>query len=424
MLLEFSVENYRSFKNRVTLSMVAAKPIKEFQDDNVIVSERYNLLKCAAIYGANASGKSNLLRALRFMTIFTYQSAKESQANEAINVTPYKLATHTLNKPSFFEIVFIIDNVKYRYGFEVDETAVRAEWLYYATKIQEKPLFLRNNDVIEISKSFEEGKGIEANTRDNALFLSVVAQLNGQTAIKILNFIGLNIREITDHHDKFFQNLTAKMLNDDDYKNMLSKLIHNADFNIESIKAKEIELDINERTKNLNEKQKKELLKRLQVVKDYELKSIHKIYDEKDKEAGLTEFDFLNEESEGTKKYFSTIGPIIRTLAEGTILSIDELDTRIHPNLTRAIVKLFNSKETNPNNAQLIFATHDTNILCSRIFRRDQIWFAEKDKKGTTDIYSLSELKIRKDASFENDYLKGRYGAIPFINTDFFKFMD
>lgn len=424
MLIEFSVKNYLSFKDRATLSMVATKPIKEFRDDNVIVTERYNLLKCEAIYGANASGKSNLLRAMRFMTHFAFHSAKETQAKEPINVTPYKLATHTKNKPSSFEIVFIIDKVKYRYGFEVDKEMVVAEWLYYATKIQEKELFLRENDIIDVAKAFKEGKGLEAKTRDNALFLSVVAQLNGETAIKILNWFGYGIRELSDNLDKFFQDMTAKMLNDEKSKDMLLKLIQRADFNIDLIRAKEVEIDVSENTQYFNEEFRKELLSHLKDAKDYEIKTIHKVYDEEGKEAGLAEFDFINEESEGTKKYFNVIGPIIRTLAEGRVLVIDELDTRIHPNLTRALVKLFNSKETNPNNAQLIFATHDTNILSSHIFRRDQIWFAEKDEKGATSIYSLSELRIRKDASYEKDYLKGRYGAIPFITTDFFKFMN
>ena len=150
-----------------------------------------------------------------------------------------------------------------------------------------------------------------------------------------------------------------------------------------------------------------------------DISTIHNFYNDEGVSIGITKFNFYTQESEGSKKYFRLSGPIINTLIEGKILVIDELDARLHPILTAEIVRMFNSKATNTNNAQLIIATHDTNLLSAKTFRRDQIWFTEKDNAEATDLYSLVEYKlprgkVRNDASFAKDYIRGRYGAIPF----------
>ncbi len=193
MLLEFSVSNYLSFKQKATLSMLATS-IKEHVDTNIFSTERYDLLKGAVIYGANASGKSNMVRAMSTMRRLVLQSFEQSSADD-LDIIPFLLNTDTEHKPSFFETVFLIDNIRYRYGFEVDNNNIRAEWLFEALKNTEKPLFLREEEGIEVMKGFPEGKDLEERTRNNALFLAVTDQFNGKISQKIMkwfnNFISI-----------------------------------------------------------------------------------------------------------------------------------------------------------------------------------------------------------------------------------------
>jgi AAA15 family ATPase/GTPase len=181
MLIEFSLANYLSFKDKTTLSLLSTS-IKEHKDKNIFSTERHDLLKGAVLYGANASGKSNFIKAMSTMRRLILFSFEKSSAEE-LGITPFLLSTETENAPSLFEVVFLIDNIRYRYGFEVDDTSIHAEWLYEAIKQSEKPLFIREKDGIEVvEKSFPEGKDLEERTRDNALFLTVVDQFNGKTA--------------------------------------------------------------------------------------------------------------------------------------------------------------------------------------------------------------------------------------------------
>ncbi|MDS3862050.1 ATP-binding protein [Thermosynechococcaceae cyanobacterium BACA0444] len=189
MLIEFTVGNYRSFKEKVTFSMVATNLMsknKSLDETNVFkVDEKLSLLKSAAIYGANASGKSNLAKALAFMRWFMSNSSRETQSTDKIRVEPFKLSTETDAQPSFFEIVFLMDQKTYRYGFEATPDEIVAEWLYYVPKSRETRLFERNKDKFNISRTYK-ADGIQQKTRKNALFLSVSAQFNVEIAENIL----------------------------------------------------------------------------------------------------------------------------------------------------------------------------------------------------------------------------------------------
>ncbi len=410
MLIEFSIGNYRSFKDKVTFSMVAANIItkeKELDDNNIFaVDDDLKLLKSAAVYGANASGKSNLAKALSFMKWFMINSSKETQSTEKIGVEPFELSTETEAQPSFFEIVFLLDGTKYRYGFEANQKRVIAEWLFYVPKTREARLFERVYDVNSrnikrLSKIFK-AEGIYPKTRSNALFLSVAAQFNVEIAERILDWLTKKVNIVSGLEDRDHLSYTISSLGKkNDNKSEIIQLIKKLDLGIKQIRIKEAEIIPVEKSS-------------YHFKTDDSIRTGHEKFGNKGN-ISIKFFDLENQESEGIKKIISIAGLLVDTLKYGKVLIFDEFDARLHPLIGKAIVELFNSKKTNSNNAQLIFMTHDTNLLSHKIFRRDQIWFTEKNKYGATDLYSLVEYKILSDASFESDYIKGRYGAIPFI---------
>ena len=428
MLIEFSVGNYRSFKEKATFSMVAthvtAKDKQVDVNNTFDAGNNLRLLKTAAMYGANASGKSNFAKALSFMREFTLNSSRDSQAADAISVEPFQLSVGTKEQPSFFEIVFLLQGKRFRYGFEATEQLVITEWLYRASTSREAKLFDRQLDEIGIGSSFREGRGIQQRTRSNALFLSVVAQFNGEIARQIMEwFHTLNVQlgseDTVDYTD------TLYLLGEEDYKNEIIQLIKQLDLGIYDIlversnpnstitaalshmvhnRATEPDDPLNESRKQL-----------LRYMERPEAQTLHRVFDERGQLVDTYTFDFDQHESEGTKKLFGLAGSLVPALERGLVVVVDELDARLHPLITRAIIALFNNPDTNPHNAQLIFTTHDTNLLQNTMFRRDQVWFVEKDRFGASHLYSLVEFKVRNDASFEKDYIQGRYGAIPFI---------
>lgn len=408
MLIEFEVGNYLSFKDPVRLSMVAANPIKEFIEENTFQAGRYRLLKSAAIYGANASGKSNLLAAMAFMRRLARGSSKETQVQEPIDVVPFKFDAATENAPSHFQISFLLKERRYRYGFEVDRKAVRKEWLFCAEKQKEEPLFLREDDGIEVGADFAEGNGLEEKTRSNALFLSVVAQFNGETAGGILKWFG-DFKQLQGLQDLRYSGYTSRLLQSENMRRVLLDFIRGADVGIEDLTVSVEPLD-EEALKGLPER----IQERMRKQPPIKVSAVHPKFRDGVKEGSVTT-DFFSEESEGTKKLFCIAGPLWDCLTNGYAVAIDEIDARLHPRLTKGIVRLFNSSASDARNAQLIFATHDTNLLNEDILRRDQIWFTEKTPQGATDLYSLAEMKVRNDAAYEKNYIAGRYGAIPFL---------
>ena len=416
MLISFKVENYLSFRDEIELNLQASA-IKEY-DENVafvsILNDR--ILKTIGIYGSNSSGKSNLLKALIFMKKFVMNSSKESQANENIEVESFRLNTRNESKPSKFEVTFLHEGIKYRYGFTADANFVRSEWLYYTKVNKEYPYFEReeNNNFVTLDEKFVEGKPLEQVTRDNALFLSVVAQFNGKIAGELMKWF-IDLKYITDTNERFHQNYTSKLLEDKIYHEWIIKFLNYADLGFSDLQMEKINLgEITHVNKRIRE------IIFGETRGDKLIKTQHIQYDENGVPVGKVFFNLNRNESLGTQKYFSISGLIVEALATGTLLIIDEFDARLHPNLSIAILKLFNSKLNNPRNAQLVFVTHNTNLLSKKSFRRDQVMLAKKDSQyGFTTIASLMQEKVRIDEAVEKNYLEGYYGAVPTIPSEF-----
>jgi uncharacterized protein len=413
MLLKFDVKNFMSFKEGTTLTL-ECEPITEHEDTHTFKFKDLTLVKSAVIYGANASGKSNLLKAMRIMRDLILNSSKESNATEKINVDPFLLNTQTAKEPTIFQIEFVKNALIYRYGFSVDKKVVHEEWLYvsgYRENKKELMLFEREGSKYNLPSSspfYNEGKGLQEKTRDNALFLSVVANFNGKIALDIQSWMR-NFTFISGMNNRNLNKMGA-FLEKPHYKEKILKLIKAADTGIVDLIVEEIEID-------LGDNDLKEFLPT--NYKTEILFSVRKTFDQDENEVGLQNFVVGTSESEGTKKLLSLVGPLIEILENGGVLLIDELDAKLHPHLTRQIVELFNSYDVNKGNAQLIYATHDVTNLTNKQFRRDQLWFVEKDVFGSSELFSLAEFrdiddkKVRKDASYSKDYMLGKYGAIP-----------
>ena len=417
MLFNFTIGNYRSFSDRKTLSMEPAA-ISDFPG-NIAQKSQYKFLSSAVIYGANASGKSNLLRGMGTMRRIVVESFDKRSVTE-IPYDPFLLNSDNTNEPTFYEVVFLAENMKYRYGFEADKNTIKAEWLF-ETKIKtEKPLFLRVPEGIEVMPRFTEGKDLEEKTRDNALFLSVVDQFNGKIASGIMKwFRSFNVISGLTHDN--YRAITFAMLDSPDSNNILTNYFSQIDLGFDKIKIEKKEFNPEELPTDLPEDVFKQLISDLEGKTMVNLRTIHKVFDNNRKIVKEVEFDTRRQESSGTNKIIDLSGPIFKTLNEGGVLVIDELDAKLHPLLTLSIVRLFQNQETNKEGAQLIFASHDTNILSICKLRRDQIYFVEKNRFGASELYSLVEYnkegKVRKDRSFEKDYINGRYGAIPYFGN-------
>lgn len=419
MLLSFTVGNFRSFKESKTFSMKAAS-IQEHKDF-VRESNNTKLLPVAAVYGANSSGKSNLLSALKTMKTVLLSSVK-TNPTEKLKTDTFKLDEEYTQKPTLFDVVFSTNGTTYRYGFEYTETSITGEWLYTVNNDREKNLFIRNSEGIGVTKDFPEGKDKEEATAENRLFLSLVAQLNGKTSLAVMKWFE-DLRIISGVYDSSFKDYSFKYLFADNPQSQLAQtFVNSMDLGFTSLRkdeSKEKEYDLsNTNNKNILDRVFEKYMLNWPALK---IQTGHKVFL---KDGSFTEAFFPNDEmeSEGTKKIINMSGPIVDSIINGGIIVVDEFDAKLHPLLTKKIIDIFNSPETNPYNAQLIFATHDTNLLSNKIFRRDQIWFAEKNREDeSTDIYPLSEIKeqngdkIRNDRIYEKDYINGKYGAIPYL---------
>lgn len=424
MLLQFSIRNFKTFKDKATLSLIASNYDKDTREhENIVNNEAFGLrlLKSAVIYGANASGKSKLLDAFAFMRFFVINSSKESQKGETIEVEPFRLSTETENEPSEFEIIFIHQNVLFRYGFEVTTERIVSEWLYHKPKTKEVELFYREGSTFNThGRSFTKGNTVvkEGLVRDNALLISVAAQFNENTAINVLDWFK-RLKTISGLNESGYQGFTMGRAETSEYKNRILELLKAADLGIQDIKMQK--LDVESLPKDLPKELRDKLIKEIKEDNAEffsDVSVIHRKYDDKKNAISLEFFSLEDDESSGTRKFFALTGPILDVIENGYTLVVDELDSKLHPNLVCKIVSLFNSKEINKKNAQLIFNTHDTNLLSSGLFRRDQIWFTNKNKYGEAKLYSLADFKsdeVKKTEPFEDNYIKGKYGAVPFL---------
>ena len=414
MLLQFRVKNYKVFKEEQVFSMVASDAYDDHRATHTSVHPPYTTLNSAAIYGANAGGKTLLLEAMVFAKAFILDSFKESKAEDEIDTEPFLLHSETAEEPSEFEFIFLTEGKRYRYGFAVTASAVEEEWLYVKNK-KEVEYFYRSEGSYDYNKKqlsivkLLEGRGL---VRDNALALSVMAQFNDEVALNIVHWFGsFNVISALEPDDfKYYTVKRAKQ--DPTFKRQVLQLLKAADVGIVDFDFPAFSFP--DELSELKDSPIGTFLSS-RAVRTYRYK--YDQYNRPMKE--LVAFDLENDESAGTQKYFSLLGPIIDSLQQGKTLVVDELDARLHPLLVTQIVQLFHQKETNPKHAQFIFTTHDTKLIHHRFFRRDQIWFVDKDSYGASKIYSLSKFKTEDGAyvkthdNHEAKYLDGQYRATP-----------
>lgn len=420
MIESFSFGNFWSFKDIQTLNLTAAK-IKSkhslLDTNNIFPAQKdLSLLKSKAIYGANSSGKSNVIKALVAFIRIVNDSVKDNKALRLIDT--FQLSTQTENEPTFFQLTFWVNKIKYRYGFEADNKVIKNEWLFATPAKREQVLFIREGKlIIELNqKHFEEGllyrklfeNSEEPIFTETSLFLTHLSATGfGKMAKQILNAISsITVISGLGHHGLYGH--AGDAISDAVKKKFILDFLKKADTGIDDLSTIEFSNEI--LAGQLDEDSKEELAKGKIVV------SSRVKYNEARQAVGTSKFSFGHQESEGTRKMFELSPFIYKSLKEGTPLFIDEFDSRFHPLLTKRIVEIFNSKEN--KKAQLVFTTHDTNLLSADLLRRDQIDFIEKDKFGASHLYTLVEIKgIRNDASFEKDYIQGKYGAIPFLGN-------
>lgn len=397
MILEFSVSNYMSFKEKVTFSMLANSS-KGLDDNYIIVNDR-KILKTGAIYGANASGKSNLFKALQTISLML-KNSNNIDINATLPIIPFKFDNDYITKASEFEIKFIINNIRYVYGFIADKNKIYDEYLYNYPNNRETKIFDRTNikEYTYPQKDEKILKEIEEKNSQNKFFLATATNWNYEKTKPAYDFLTnaiitfFNMEELKNVAFNIYDN------NDNNLKNFALNFLKKADLNIEDYKISSMSIP-------------EEFLKNTRVsIKTYQILFKH---------IGSDNYLSFDEESLGTQIVFTFIPFIANTLNKQKVLIVDELDKSLHPFLVQYIVEMFNNPEINKNGSQLIFNTHDTNLLNLNILRRDQIWFTEKNNEtGEGSLYSLCDFSVRKKEIVEKGYMLGRYGAVPFIKND------
>lgn len=417
MLIEFSVKNFRSFWGTQTLSMSASAD-KELQEENSFqppVRGLPRLLRSAVMYGQNGGGKSNLIKALYFMQDFVLSSSKDSQEGERIDCPPFLLNMLGPAQASEFEIVFIQDDIRYQYGFEVTRERVTHEWLFAYPTGKAQRWFERAYDPKKKKEEWYFGgkflgskKTWQGHTRANALFLSTAVQLNSEQLKPVFSWFKKLVT--ISHGELISPAFTADSCKDKGICADILIFLQDADIEVDAIEVKEKKIE----TLNFPDNMPEEVQAAIQNdLKDKSYKEVlfkHRVGDSEEY-VSLP----LGDESDGTRKLFAYAAPWLDVLKNGRILVVDELNNSFHPHLVRYLLRLIHNRQSNKKNGQLIFSTHDTSILDSKILRRDQIWFMEKDKSKATQLYPLTDFHPRKNEALEKGYLQGRYGALPYI---------
>ena len=405
MLIRFSFKNFKSFKNENCLDMEATS-LKEHAY-NVAKVDNGEYLKVSAIYGANASGKTNVLRAFDFMRlkVLIDNKMRENLIREDKNFNSYMMNP----EPIGLEVEILAKNNEiYKYGFEVIKDKVISEWLYKKRKNTFYEIFERTNNNVTVKTKNKPNEF--QNIDENSLFLNMYSRMytDNEDFKNVFNwFTNTNFLDLGNSAFEGFisqivrPNLLSKLLGDITYKKELLKFINAFDPAIKDIKITP------------------DRMEKVQETKDIKMELVH---EDENNETMLLPLEL---ESSGTVKMINMFDFLLNTLKNGMVLFVDELDAKLHPLLTRYIINLFHNSDTNKGNGQLIYSTHDTVNLNKETFRRDEIWFAEKDKDGISEIYALSDYileddknagkKVRNDATYNKDYLTGRYGAIPVL---------
>lgn len=425
MLVEFTVGNYLSFKEKAKLELTASIDTELINQNVFKVNNDLKLLRSAIIYGLNASGKSNLLDGMHFMKQFVINSFKEMQVDSKIKVTPFKLSSETEDKPSFFEMIFLIDGDKYRYNFELDKEKIYSENLFVTLKdTRESYIYKRNEKEFKINAKHRKFKKFTENTRENSLFISLLAQFNIDIAKDIIKYFG-KLTIISGEYPNDFR--TKKMLFEREYKSLITEVLKSYDLTIDKISLEMPNIDEvkQEIISGENDIFKNEILKMLNEGRiPYEafskVKLYHKKYDLDKKQIENIEMDFSMTASSGTQHLFSLIGPMIDALINDKVLIVDEFFSQLHPILMQELlIKFMKYKENNDKKSfsnaksQLIFTNHNTSLMKNDLFRRDQIIFAQKNEYGATELLKLYDFRdekgerVRKDLAYEKNYLNG-----------------
>ena len=404
MILNFSIKNYLSIREEVNLSMISS-PLKESfeipKSAFMELSGGIKILPVAAIYGANASGKSNLLEAMSVMKYYVHTSLSSKNVEDKIPVEPFAFSLITEKAPSEMEITFVIDGKIYRYGFHATKDLIVEEWLFekeLKPRSKEKELFFRGKDELTYHPFlFKVGKVIKEQNlaKENVLILTLAYQLNDEVAKEILGWFS-KFNVLKGQRDEDYQDFSTNQIQrQTDIAQEMENLIVFADTNIQKLST-------------------------IPAEGKPEVTTSHTLFGENDNPVGLKVFILNKQESEGTKKLFNLSGPILNSLNYGKVLVIDEMDSKLHPNLMEKLVLMFQDKRINNKGAQLIFATHNTNLLNAKLLRRDQVWITEKNQLGATQLYSIADYKTtkgkaRNTEALEQNYIEGKYGGIPFL---------
>lgn len=428
MLLNFAVTNYRSIKERQVFSLMAVEGLPH-EESLIRSKDGIQILPVALLFGANASGKSNILRALGTMLRMVLKSVRLNPDDTLDEYEPFLLDEESRNNDTEFEVEFIATTrhygeQHYRYGFSFSGKIISEEWLYKQEGNGDGvELFMRTGGKVQVNETeFPEGKGKEDALNSNRLFLSLVAQLNGTQSKEIISWIP-TVGFFTASQTEQYMPMTSILLKRKEYPiegelshyaDMALTFLSNIDVGITELSIEEVSVALN---KDVPEELKKDLSKDGHTT--LKVESTHNRYNKQGEIRGKEIFHTKRNESEGTLKITELLGVIFLTLWTGSLLVIDELDAKLHPLLTRAIVQLFTNPKMNPHGAQLVFTTHDTNQLHLDYVRRDEIWFTEKSPVEATELYSHIEFKdFDPSMDITEQYVNGRYGAIPRIKVE------
>ncbi len=415
MLLMFKVKNYTSFKNEAILDMRATAYVQH--PSHVIpINDKLGLLKTTAVYGANASGKSNLISAMFFFEQYIFLQFINKKENEdfessenqmKIKLEPFMLSEHN-NDASEFDIIFVRGDKQIQYGFECTSKEVLNEWLF----IDDKKVFERTGTELSFGSKYQKMLGVYKKLPAERLYIAVLEYFLDDEVKEIIlgDFISFFYEEYNVFSEILFEStvkrlagsimLNKKLVSNKTYRQKVENYLRMIDVGIKRLDV-QTEIVLNERTG----KKKKEKV----------VRTVHNIYDESGNVTGEKLFD-LQQESTGTLRFLAYVQNIIEMIEDGGVFIVDEMSARLHPLLTKLIVDIFSSSQN--KKAQLIFTTHDISLLNYNQFRRDEIIFVDKNERGESTLYALSDLKVREDATFSKDYLQGKYGAIPIFNYD------
>ncbi len=411
MLVGFTCENYASFRAECALSMRASS-IREHGETHTIASSHGRLLKSTLVYGANAAGKSNLLKSMWFMRQMVLLSV--SVRGLPAQAESFKFVQDNETHPSVFEVSFILGEVLYRYGFQLSGGRVQGEWLYRKVK-RESLLFERSGpswSTIELKGPLKAFETIKNHTRDDALFVMVAALFNNTTANDIVKWFE-SVIIVTPYSSP--AETFSYMHDGDDNRRAVLKYLQRADTGIEDVLFSMTDTDSQEETVHVGDDFRVTTIKKTLEV---DFKTSHAVYNAQNARVASIDLPFLEYQSAGTVQLFEMLGPVLRGLQEGRLVIIDELGARLHPNLTRLIFSLFHSLDHSRTTAQLICNTHDV-LLLEEDIRRDQVWFVQKNQRGESELYSLHEFAdIRQDDLFRKKYLLGVFGAVPRLESN------